>query len=130
MYRRLSMWLAVGMTALLLVPAALAVRRARPCRRQDADDLRLHRADPERAEANALDALESASLAGEFYYHVTQSATGPTSTRSTLAGGGATGGSSGSTRWAAVGTTTVTIKDINIRAIVIGIRSKAVMQPR
>ena len=70
MFRRLFVLLAVGLAALLLVPAALAVRVhvrvegktrtifGRPSRRST-------------VKANALDALDSASLAGEFYYHVT-----------------------------------------------------------
>ena len=76
MYRRLSMWLAVGMTALLLVPAALAV------------DVHVRVEGKTRnifgsteptltAKANALDALDSASLAAEFYYHVTTTSFGP-----------------------------------------------------
>ena len=76
MYRRLSMWLAVGMTALLLVPAALAV------------DVHVRVEGKTRnifgsteptltAKANALDALDSASLAAEFYYHVTATSFGP-----------------------------------------------------
>jgi hypothetical protein len=74
-YRRLSMWLAVGMTALLLVPAALAV------------DVHVRVEGKTRnifgsteptltAKANALDALDSASLAAEFYYHVTTTSFG------------------------------------------------------
>ena len=76
MYRRLSMWLAVGVTALLLVPAALAV------------DVHVRVEGKTRnifgsteptltAKANALDALDSASLAAEFYYHVTTTSFGP-----------------------------------------------------
>ncbi len=76
MYRRLSMWLAVGVTALLLVPAALAV------------DVHVRVEGKTRnifgsteptltAKANALDALDSASLAAEFYYHVTATSFGP-----------------------------------------------------
>jgi hypothetical protein len=75
-YRRLSMWLAVGMAALLLVPAALAV------------DVHVRVEGKTRnifgsteptltAKANALDALDSASLAAEFYYHVTTTSFGP-----------------------------------------------------
>jgi Domain of unknown function (DUF4430) len=75
-YRRLSMWLAVGMTALLFVPAALAV------------DVHVRVEGKTRnifgsteptltAKANALDALDSASLAAEFYYHVTTTSFGP-----------------------------------------------------
>ena len=76
MYRRLSMWLVVGITALLLVPAALAV------------DVHVRVEGKTRnifgsteptltAKANALDALDSASLAAEFYYHVTTTSFGP-----------------------------------------------------
>ncbi len=76
MYRRLSMWLAVGVAALLLVPAALAV------------DVHVRVEGKTRnifgsteptltAKANALDALDSASLAAEFYYHVTATSFGP-----------------------------------------------------
>jgi hypothetical protein len=75
-YRRLSIWFAVGMTALLLVPAALAV------------DVHVRVEGKTRnifgsteptltAKANALDALDSASLAAEFYYHVTTTSFGP-----------------------------------------------------
>ena len=76
MYRRLSIWLAVGVTAFLLVPAALAV------------DVHVRVEGKTRnifgsteptltAKANALDALDSASLAAEFYYHVTTTSFGP-----------------------------------------------------
>ena len=76
MYRRLSMWLAVGMTALLLVPAALAVDvhvrvegKTRNIFGSTEPTLTV--------KANALDALDSASLAAEFYYHVTTTSFGP-----------------------------------------------------
>jgi hypothetical protein len=70
------MWLAVGMTALLLVPAALAV------------DVHIRVEGKTRnifgsteptltVKANALDSLDSASLAAEFYYHVTTTSFGP-----------------------------------------------------
>ena len=76
MYRHLFCWIAVGMTALLLVPAALAV------------DVHVRVEGKTRnifgsteptltAKANALDALDSASLAAEFYYHVTTTSFGP-----------------------------------------------------
>jgi hypothetical protein len=75
-YRRLSMWLAVGMTALLLVPAALAVDvhvrvegKTRNIFGSTEPTLTV--------KANALDALDSASLAAEFYYHVTATSFGP-----------------------------------------------------
>jgi hypothetical protein len=75
-YRRLSMWLAVGLTALLLVPAALAVDvhvrvegKTRNIFGSTEPTLTV--------KANALDALDSASLAAEFYYHVTTTSFGP-----------------------------------------------------
>ena len=76
MYRRLSMWFAVGLTALLLVPAALAVDvhvrvegKSRNIFGSTEPTLTVR--------ANALDALDSASFAGEFYYHVTTTSFGP-----------------------------------------------------
>ena len=76
MYRRLSMWLAVGVTALLLVPAAVAVDvhvrvegKTRNIFGSTEPTLTV--------KANPLDALDSASLAGEFYYHVTSTSFGP-----------------------------------------------------
>jgi hypothetical protein len=70
------MWLAVGMTALLLVPAALAVDvhvrvegKTRNIFGSTEPTLTV--------KANALDALDSASLAAEFYYHVTTTSFGP-----------------------------------------------------
>jgi hypothetical protein len=75
-YRRLSSLLAVGLTALLLVPAALAVGvhvrvegKTRNIFGSTEPTLTVN--------ANALDALDSASLAGEFYYHVTPTSFGP-----------------------------------------------------
>jgi hypothetical protein len=75
-YRRLSMWLAVGAPALLLVPAALAVDvhvrvegKTRNIFGSTEPTLTV--------KANALDALDSASLAAEFYYHVTTTSFGP-----------------------------------------------------
>ena len=80
MFRRL---LIAGLAAALfavLVAQALAVRVRAPRRRQDEDDLRRRGATLEAAHERA-DALEAASLAGEFYYHV-QTASVRTSTRS------------------------------------------------
>jgi uncharacterized protein DUF4430 len=75
-YRRLSSWLAVGVTALLLVPAATAVGvhvrvegKTRNIFGSTQPTLTVN--------ATALDALDSASLAGEFYYHVTTTSFGP-----------------------------------------------------
>jgi Domain of unknown function (DUF4430) len=67
--RRLSTFLAVGVTALLLVPAALAVRVH--VRVEGKTQTIFGSTEPVlTVKANALDALDSASLAGEFYYHV------------------------------------------------------------
>jgi hypothetical protein len=75
-YRRLSMWIAVGMTALLLVPAALAV--GVHVRVEGKTRNIFGSTEPTlTAKANALDALDSASLAAEFYYHVTATSFGP-----------------------------------------------------
>lgn len=76
MYRRLSIWFAVGLTALLLVPAALAVDvhvRVEGKTRNIFGSTEPTLA----AKASALDALDSASLAAEFYYHVTTTSFGP-----------------------------------------------------
>ncbi len=76
MSRRLSTFLAVGAAALLLVPAALAVRVH--VRVEGKTRTIFGSAEPTLAvKANALDALDSASVAGEFYYHVTLSSFGP-----------------------------------------------------
>ncbi len=76
MSRRLSTVLAVSATALLLVPAALAVRVH--VRVEGKTQTIFGAAEPAlTVQLNALDALESASLAGEFYYHVTTAAFGP-----------------------------------------------------
>jgi hypothetical protein len=75
-YRRLSIWFAVGMTALLLVPAALAVNVH--VRVEGKTRNIFGSTEPTlTATANALDALDSASLAAEFYYHVTTTSFGP-----------------------------------------------------
>jgi hypothetical protein len=74
--RRLSSFLAAVVAALLIVPAASALRvhvrvegKTRTIYGSTEPTLT--------ARSNALDALESASVAGEFYYHVTTSAFGP-----------------------------------------------------
>ena len=61
--------------ALCSSPRPRSRRASRPGRRQDPDDLRRHRSRPSTA-ANALEALDAASLAGEFYYHVTTTSFG------------------------------------------------------
>jgi hypothetical protein len=83
-FYRLSLVVAVLVTALLVVPAALAVKvhvrvegKERTIFGATAPliDVTSPRADalPE----NALDALESASVLGEFYYHLTPTSFGP-----------------------------------------------------
>ncbi len=75
MYRRLSSWLAVGVTALMLVPAAAAV--GVHVRVEGKTRNIFGSTEPAlTVTANALDALDSASLAGEFYYHVTTTSFG------------------------------------------------------
>ncbi len=76
MYRR-SLALSAALAALLvLVPAALAARVH--VRVEGKTQSIFGSAEPTlNVKANALDALDSASLAGEFYYHVTLSAFGP-----------------------------------------------------
>jgi Domain of unknown function (DUF4430) len=67
--RRLLTLLAVGVAALLLVPAALAVRVH--VRVEGKTQTIFGSTEPTlTVKANALDALDTASLAGEFYYHV------------------------------------------------------------
>ena len=76
MSSRLFSFLAVGAAALLLVPAALAVRVH--VRVEGKTRTIFGSAEPTlNVSANALDALESASLAGEFYYHVSVASFGP-----------------------------------------------------
>ena len=76
MYRRSLSLLAVVAALLVLVPAALAARVH--VRVEGKTQTIFGTTEPTlNAQANALDALESASLAGEFYYHVTQSPFGP-----------------------------------------------------
>ena len=73
---RLSTLLAVGAAALLLVPAALAVRVH--VRVEGKTQTIFGSTEPTlTVKANPLDALDSASLAGEFYYHVTLASFGP-----------------------------------------------------
>jgi hypothetical protein len=74
--RRLCSFLAAGVAALLIVPAASALRvhvrvegKTRTIYGSTEPTLTVR--------ANALDALESASVAGEFYYHVKASGFGP-----------------------------------------------------
>jgi hypothetical protein len=74
--RRLLVLVAVVSAALLLVPAALAV--AVHVRVEGKTLTIFGAAEPSlTVKANALDALESASVAGEFYYHVTITGFGP-----------------------------------------------------
>ena len=76
MSRRLSTLLAVGVAALLLVPAALAVRVH--VRVEGKTQTIFGSTEPTlTVKANALDALDAASVAGEFYYHVSLSSFGP-----------------------------------------------------
>ena len=76
MYRHLFIWLVAGLAALLLVPAALAV--GVHVRVEGKTRNIFGSTEPMlTVKANALDALDSASLAGEFYYHVTASSFGP-----------------------------------------------------
>jgi Domain of unknown function (DUF4430) len=74
--RRLSTFLAAGAAALLIVPAALAVRVH--VRVEGKTQTIFGSVEPTlTVKQNALDALDSASVAGEFYYHVTLSSFGP-----------------------------------------------------
>jgi hypothetical protein len=74
--RRLPVLIAVLAAALLLVPVALAVRVH--VRVEGKTQTIFGSAEPALSvKANALDALEAASLAGEFYYHVTVTGFGP-----------------------------------------------------
>ena len=70
MSRRLFILLVAAAAALSLVPAALALRVH--VRVEGKTQTIFGAAEPSLSvKANALDALEAASLAGEFYYHVT-----------------------------------------------------------
>jgi hypothetical protein len=74
--RRLFVCLATAVVALLLVPAALAVRVH--VRVEGKTRTIFGSAEPSLVSGpNALDALDAASLAGEFYYHVTTTSFGP-----------------------------------------------------
>ncbi|HSS80207.1 MAG TPA: DUF4430 domain-containing protein [Gaiellaceae bacterium] len=76
MSRRLCIFVAVLATALLVVPAALALRVH--VRVEGKTQTIFGSAEPTlNVKANALDALDSASAAGEFYYHVTTTSFGP-----------------------------------------------------
>jgi hypothetical protein len=75
--RRLFILLVAAAAALLLVPAALAAVRVH-VRVEGKTQTIFGAAEPSLSvNVNALDALESASLAGEFYYHVTNGGFGP-----------------------------------------------------
>jgi Domain of unknown function (DUF4430) len=74
--RRLVVLVAVLATALLVVPAALALRVH--VRVEGRTQTIYGSVEPTlNVKANALDALDSASVAGEFYYHVTSTSFGP-----------------------------------------------------
>ena len=76
MSRRLFVFLATAAVALLLVPAALAVTVH--VRVEGKTRTIFGANEPSLVSGpNALDALDAASLAGEFYYHVTTTAFGP-----------------------------------------------------
>ena len=76
MPRRLVVLFAVLVTALLVVPAAFALRVH--VRVEGKTRTIYGSAEPSlQVGTNALDALESASVAGEFYYHVTATSFGP-----------------------------------------------------
>lgn len=77
MSRRLLILVAVSVAVLLIVPAALAAVRVH-VRVEGKTQTIFGAAEPSLSvTANALDALEAASLAGEFYYHVTVTGFGP-----------------------------------------------------
>jgi hypothetical protein len=74
--RRLPILVATLAVALLVVPAALAL--SVHVRVEGRTQTIYGSAEPTlNVKANALDALESASAAGEFYYHVTTTSFGP-----------------------------------------------------
>ena len=76
MPRRLVVLFAVLVTALLVVPAALALHVH--VRVEGKTQTIYGSTEPAlTVKANALDALDSASAAGEFYYHVTITSFGP-----------------------------------------------------
>jgi hypothetical protein len=75
--RRLFILLVAAAAAFLLVPAALAAVRVH-VRVEGKTQTIFGAAEPSMSvQANALDALDAASLAGEFYYHVTTTGFGP-----------------------------------------------------
>ena len=77
MSRRLLVLLAVAAAVLLVVPAALAAVRVH-VRVEGKTQTIFGAAEPTLSvNLNALDALEAASVAGEFYYHVTTTGFGP-----------------------------------------------------
>ena len=77
MSRRLFILLVATAAALVLVPVSLAAVRVH-VRVEGKTQTIFGAAEPALSvKANALDALESASLAGEFYYHVTVGGFGP-----------------------------------------------------
>ena len=77
MSRRLFILLVAAAAALLLVPVSLAALRVH-VRVEGKTQTIFGAAEPALSvKVNALDALESASLAGEFYYHVTVGGFGP-----------------------------------------------------
>jgi Domain of unknown function (DUF4430) len=74
--RRLSSFLAAGVAALLLVPVASAL--SVHVRVEGKTRTIFGSTEPSlTVKTNALDALESASVAGEFYYHVRTTSFGP-----------------------------------------------------
>ena len=76
MSRHLSSFVVVFVAALLLVPAASALRVH--VRVEGKTRTIFGSTEPTlNVKANALDALDSASIAGEFYYHVTTTSFGP-----------------------------------------------------
>ena len=76
MSRRLSSFLAAGVAALLLVPVASAL--SVHVRVEGKTRTIFGSTEPSlTVKTNALDALESASVAGEFYYHVRTTSFGP-----------------------------------------------------
>ena len=76
MSRRLFSTLAAGVAALVVVPAAFAL--SVHVRVEGKTRTIYGSAEPSlTVKANALDALDAASIAGEFYYHVTTTSFGP-----------------------------------------------------
>ena len=76
MYRRLLLFVAALAAVILVVPAAFAARVH--VRVEGKTQTIFGATEPTlNVKANVLDALEAASLAGEFYYHVVSTAFGP-----------------------------------------------------